>query len=476
MSIAQVMREEKVHRENVYYVLPSRNYYRNRLSFPFDDRSKIEAVIPFEIRDYLPDPDMDCVTDFAQWGSSVLAFSATRGVIRELLEDMEEFRGNLRAVIPYDYAVFRAVRVLAGEPSYLLVGMEPEGVYLQQVLGDQLLSGLFTENYASNGHGGEQEEPSRAETENQLSAHQLSESLFTELRMLTRRSGNTPVFLAAGSQNGDQNGLLEKVEAVLAESTSGEGVRVRQLAAAGGIRASEEPLLSSLKPAPHSLALLGAVFWSRGSRSMVTGRTGLRPAAAGAQAAMSADRVNLLKYEFKPRPRGYLSLKDFSIAGILLLALLFMSTVGLVMDNRLHRNQVRTLEQATRQVTQSAFGEPTLEVARVRQMVQELRGRINLVERNTDPGNSSLLLLRELALYFPGDVAVEYTDIIIQPGNIRLEGKARAFSDIDKIERELLLSDRFGEVTVVNTGSSGSTQGFTVNFTLDIKIVDEAAE
>lgn len=209
---------------------------------------------------------------------------------------------------------------------------------------------------------------------------------------------------------------------------------------------------------PHTLALLGALDWAQG---------------LGSRVAAGMDRVSLLKDQFRPRPKGYVSLKEVGIAGGILLVLLVLSTVGLVTDIGLNRGRVEELRQGMQRVTAAAFGEPVVDVAEARRRAQELHGRIRQVEQSTDRSRSSLHLLRELALYFPGDVAVEYTDIVVEPGRIRLEGKAQAFSDIDKIERELLMSERFTGVTVANTGTSGSTGGFTVTFAIDIQVGGE---
>jgi hypothetical protein len=206
---------------------------------------------------------------------------------------------------------------------------------------------------------------------------------------------------------------------------------------------------------PHSLALLGALDWARDS---------------GFRSVADTERVNLLKAQFKPKPKGYVSLKELGIAGGILLLLLMLSTIGLVMDIRLNRSRVGELQEGMRRITAGAFGEPVLEVSEARRRSRALSARIEQVERSTDRSRSSLVLLKELTLYFPGDVTVEYTDLVIEPDRIRLEGKAQAFSDIDKIERELLISDRFSRVTVVNTGSSGSTEGFTVTFAIDIQV------
>jgi hypothetical protein len=437
VTAAELLREEQVSRESVYYVLPPRSYYRNRLGFPFKDRAKIEAVVPYEIRDYLPEQEPDCISDFVQFDGEVLVFSAGRETIRRVVEQMEEFGDNLRAVIPFDHAVYRGMRSLVGEVPYLLVGLSEEGVYLQQAFGGRPGAGMFS------GPGGDPRDAG---------------ALAAQLRMLLRTAGEAPVYLAAPLEADRSEETAESLQAVLEET--GRAGRARPLARpAGGSSPGDAGTGALLPPGapvdPHSLALLGALDWAQGP---------------GPRAAGGVDRVNLLREQFRPRPRGYVSLKEVGIAGVLLVALLILSTVGLVMDIRLSRERVERLRADMARVTAAAFGGPVTEVADARRMVQDLRERIARVERSTDRDSSSLLLLRELALYFPGDVSVEYTDLVIEPGRIRLEGRARAFSDVDKIQRELGMSDRFAGVTVVNTGTTGSTGGFTVTFALDIKV------
>ncbi|MFW6180517.1 MAG: hypothetical protein ACOC8N_02120 [Spirochaetota bacterium] len=434
VTAAELLREEQVGRESVYYVLPPRSYYRNRLGFPFQDRAKIEAVIPYEIRDYLPGQEQDCVSDFVQFDGEALVFSADRETIRRVVEQMEEFKDNLRAVIPFDHAVYRAMRGIVGEGPYLLVGLSEEGVYLQQAFDRHLGAGMFS------GPGDDPRDTGALEA---------------QLRMLLRAGGEAPVYLAAPQEAESTGETTGRLLAVLDEA--GPSARARPLAAPQGGSSPGSSRAGALLPVgapvdPHVLALMGALDWAQG---------------AGPRAA---DRVNLLKDQFRPRPRGYVSLKELGIAGVLLLMLLILSTAGLVMDIRLGRRRVEQLREGMERVTAAAFEEPVTEVAEARRMVQELRGRIDQVERNTDRSRSSLLLLRELGLYFPGDVAVEYTDLVIEPARIRLEGRARAFSDVDKMQRELEMSDRFAEVTVANTGTTGSTEGFTVTFALDIRV------
>jgi hypothetical protein len=68
---------------------------------------------------------------------------------------------------------------------------------------------------------------------------------------------------------------------------------------------------------------------------------------------------------------------------------------------------------------------------------------------------------------------MEYSDLIIERDRIKFSGRARTFSDIDRIRQELLLSEYFTDVRVSNTGTTGSTEGFTVTFVFDIDVVEE---
>jgi hypothetical protein len=184
-------------------------------------------------------------------------------------------------------------------------------------------------------------------------------------------------------------------------------------------------------------------------------------------------RVNLLKEEFKPRLKGYVSVKEFTIAGVLLFLLLFLSVGGLSVDIRFRKNQIATLNQRIDTLSQGAFKESSVSIDDARGYLGDIQGRIDTFENSTDRRFSSLRLLQELSLYLPGDIIIEYSDIIIERDHIKFSGKARTFSEIDRIREELLLSEYFTDVAITNTGTTGSTEGFTVTFVFDIDIVED---
>jgi hypothetical protein len=154
-------------------------------------------------------------------------------------------------------------------------------------------------------------------------------------------------------------------------------------------------------------------------------------------------RVNLLKGEFKPRLKGYVSVKEFTIAGALLFFLLFLSVGGFAVDIRFRKNQIATLNQRIGTLSESAFGESSVSIDDARSYLGDIQGKIDTFEKSTDRRFSGLRLLQELSIYLPGDIIIDYSDIIIERDHIKFSGKARTFSDIDRIREELLLSETF---------------------------------
>jgi hypothetical protein len=184
-------------------------------------------------------------------------------------------------------------------------------------------------------------------------------------------------------------------------------------------------------------------------------------------------RVNFLKDEFKPRMKGYVSVREFSIVGGLLLVLLILATTGLMIDIRTRKSQIDALRERVRTLSSDVYGDPMVTLEEAKNMVGEMEGRLDLLNTQTDTRFSSLQLLKEVSLYIPGDVVMEYSDLIIERDHVKFSGKARTFSDIDRIRQELLLSEYFSDVEVSNTGTTGSTAGFTVTFVIDIDVVEE---
>jgi Tfp pilus assembly protein PilN len=180
--------------------------------------------------------------------------------------------------------------------------------------------------------------------------------------------------------------------------------------------------------------------------------------------------VNLLKEEFKARPSGYIRIKDFMALGALLLLLLAVSISNLFMELGSAKKENRELKQAISALSARAFQKPNMQLKDALAELENTRIAIRRVETSIDRKSSAVELLRELSSFLPSDAALEFTDIIIERERIKFAGKARTFADIDRIKEALAASEYFSEVTVSNTGTTGSTEGFAVSFLFDIKV------
>jgi hypothetical protein len=350
-------------------------------------------------------------------------------VIHELVEELGPYRENLRSVVPFDTALMYAAYDLVDEDSYVLVDISEDVLHIQFVEKRKIKTGISIGPF-----------PESAGEES------LSSELVGEIRsnliMVLKMARPSFVYLNI-RRDGEKTG--EVVKSLL-----------------GDMDVSYQEL-------PH-------FRYEKNLRSDNGAGTADALTLYGLQQQLQlqpAERLNLLKDEFKPRMKGYVSLKDFSIVGVLLLVLLVLSTTGLTIDIQTKKNQVFSLRERLNNLSSEVYGDPSVTIQEAGALVEEIEEQINLLKASTDRRLSSMQLLKELSFYIPQDVEMEYSDIIIERDRVRLSGKARTFSDIDRIREGLMVSDYFYDVRVANTGTTGSTEGFTVTFTFDINVVEE---
>ncbi len=425
MTIEEILADAGIEKESVYYIISPERYFRSRIHFPFTDRQKIDGVIDYEVRDSLPLQDTDCVTDFYLVGNEAQAFSVEREKMRALLQSFGRYRENLRAVIPRDVALFFGMHAFIEEDGYILLQLENRSVYIQYVVERRIVNGRLV----SFGEDAE------------ITIDGLRQRVLPHLIMCAKLSGNPFVWVNRTSSANEK--LCEQTEGLLEElNIPFSPVRVKNI----------DNYYPDIKSFDHcALSLFGAV---RAASSPLM-------------------QVNLLKNEFKPRAKGYVSVREFTLVGVLLIFLFALGTVSLIFDIGFRKQQVAALKGRIEEIGKNTFGSAVADETDARKRVSEVQERVKVLEESTDRHLSSLKLLKELSLYFPGDVVIEYTDIIIEREHIKLSGNVRSFSDIDKITEDLVMSDYFTAVEVTNTGTTGSTGGFTVTFALDITVSQE---
>jgi hypothetical protein len=140
--VQDALSESGIVKENVYYVLPPHLYYRNKIVLPFKERPKIEGVIKYEVKEYLPDPEEDYLTDFYNIDNEVFTFSTDKGVVRDLLQELGQYRENLKALVPYDVALLYGITALTQDRSYVFIDIGTDSLYIQWVEDLKIKSGV----------------------------------------------------------------------------------------------------------------------------------------------------------------------------------------------------------------------------------------------------------------------------------------------------------------------------------------------
>ncbi|MGQ9614913.1 MAG: hypothetical protein ACUVWJ_00760 [Spirochaetota bacterium] len=427
-TVVEALTEEKIAKENLYYIISPCQYYKTRLTLPFRERQKIEGILKYEVKDVLPFSDVEFLTDFFQVNNDVLSFSIEKDVVRGILDEFGGYRENLKAIIPFDMALFYGTKALLEDENFVVCDVNSEFVYIQWIDGSKIKAGVMVRS-----------EPRAEMVEESQSTGDFPSRLIQELFMILKLSRCTSLYVnvEAGAEKnwGIVKDVFEEME----------------------IESQEVPYSKYEK-------YLGRVI--------TTDPGGALPLFGVLQGInkLPSERVNFLKEEFKPKLKGYVSVKEFTIAGILLLLLVVISTVNLVIDIGFRKNQVNLLRKKTSEIGETIFGEGVVEEKKAREIYSDLQRKLKVVEESTDLRFSALMLLRELVILIPGDVIVEFSDILIEKERIKFSGNTRTFSDIDRIRQGLMSSEYFTDVRVSNTGTTGSVQGFTVSFVFDISV------
>jgi len=432
-SLEDIFESEGVTKEDIYYILPPDQYYRNTLHFPFSERQKIEAVVKYEVSDSLPADGSECLTDFYLFGESssakgpsttrkseVLTFSVEKEKIRMILEEFGSFRENLKAVIPLDIAVLFSIRATLEAESFILLDLQDDAAYIQATEGGVLKNAGFIVN-----------------------GKRYEEALRSQLLMISKILRNPVVYT---NMRRSANEEFRKVTVGVLEET---GLAYRNVPSSGFDRVASD---SKEVDVQDSIAFLGLL------RSFNE---------------QKLKSVNLLREEFKPKMKGYVSIKEFTILGILLLLLLSFSTANLMFDLNFKKDQISSLKSTLDQISMKYFNKPGVSGEETKQLLGDVQNRIKRIQLETERRFSCTQIFKEFTSSLPVDVDVEYTDIIVERNHIKFFGRTETFSDIDRIKESLLMSDLFSSVEISNTGTTGSTEGFAVTFIFDIDVVEE---
>ena len=431
-NFSNTILEHGVTREDLYIILHPNLYCKNSIQLPFKDPQKIEAIIDNEVIDYLPyesvnnetDVEISCIVDFDIFYKRVIAYSIDVDLISKIIDEIGEYSNNLKAVIPYGAILrdFFASRILSkSETKIIMIECSDKKV---EVWG-------FSKDI------------------------------------------NGEIVLSEGSNVNDINSD-KIISAILGIKKYYKDDRYTIFSKIAENKSVSPSIFSQLKEIENKLSLR---YFNVNFEEYADNYPGYKidddfkiTLYSFLEYLQKKDRrVNLLKGHFKPSIKNYIKVKDFVLLGIIVLILAGFSFGKFFTDISFLSHRVKQLKDGISVLTEKTFGKKLTSIKSAVGLLNSVKNECKVLEKNINRKYSALELFKEFTASLPVDVDLEYTDILIDQNRIRFNGKTKSFSDIDKIKESLQNSEYFTEVNVTNSGTTGSTGGFIVNFQFDIK-------
>ena len=183
-----------------------------------------------------------------------------------------------------------------------------------------------------------------------------------------------------------------------------------------------------------------------------------------------SEQVNFRKWEFSYRladEGAHRRKRTLIIAGAAA-AVLFAANLGV--KYYLIQSSYGKLDQEIRAIYHQAVPDAKNAADPVRMLkssLDEARKKFGVL----GTGTSALDVMKAVTDGIPKEVRVAFQEFNLEGDRLKLQGEAASFESVDKIKAELLKSELFGEVTVLDTRMGADNK---VKFRLDIKLKQAA--
>lgn len=397
--------------EEIVVVIHPYHYYRNTHHFPFKERKKIEAVIKVDVEDNLPTTlsPEDMITDFYMFKDTVVSYTVPKGLVSKIISDLGDYFKNLKLLVPYEVLLNSIIQRYETVENLMYIEENPAGFEVWGFL-----------------------------------------------------KGSIPVYDFTGYKNGGTGGevcrssVMRVVKYIQPErfavTGTSESICIRE-----SVRVTEKLGIAEYRGEP----------FNRGF-----GRRGVYRASIDYR-YREKDGINLLREEFHPGLSRYLRVKDFVVIAVLIALILSFIVGRFFVEVSSLKQRVSELNSRIAMIGDEVFNGRIHKIPDAVKLRDNLKRKTEILIKSMDRKRSALEILKEFSTVLPVDVEIEYSDIIVDTTRILFSGKAKTFSDIDRIKAAISESDRFTNVRVVNSGTTGSTGGYTVTFQISIDIKEE---
>jgi general secretion pathway protein L len=435
-----------------------------RLSFPFKDRRKVAAAVPFEVEEQVPFDLKDYVVDWdvsgeTATGVEVAACIVPRHEISLMLETLAEAGVTPRVIEAEGLALSNLATILELPGTRLLtdVGHRKTTVALcrdGRVLATRTLpiAGKAITLAIAQQRGLGEVEAERAKQEEGVIGVPRSSEAVTVLDRLARELSRT----------------IASFEPLLA---AGVGIERAHLLGGSAKLAGLDTYLSDrtgirFDRLPLPRGPLGAAFVAKGDTLLFA------PAMALALrgSTRTATRVNLRQGEFAERIDLRGIARDLRPTGLLAGGLVAASLLYASADIWANSRAAGAHEDAARAIASAALrgGDPGEDT------VAAMQGALRDAERRAETlgvyrGNLSALdLLTEISSHVPDGLDVVFEELAIERDSVQIRGHTPDFKAVDQLTTELKTFPAFSEVVVGSSDTDARRGG--VNFDLRIRV------
>jgi type IV pilus assembly protein PilM len=438
-TVKELFKEKKIKGERIVSSLPLTFAVVRNITFPFQDRGKIEKAVKFEAEPHLPFTVEEAIIDFHITGETkgngteVLIIAVDKKRVREHLNILSD-AGIEPTIVSLDIiAIFNAYSLISEsrkEKTVALVNMEVEKTTVA----------IISEGKLSFIRG----------------IPQGSKDLVSTL---TKEEKVFPL------------SILKEIERTFISSQTRSGKEIEGIVLSG--EGSQIPTL--VEHLSHELGIEVSIYnltqkieHSLDETLLSSGCVGVGLALEGlGQGKLS---FNFRKDEFALRLDRARVKKSLILPIILSGSIVFLSLFGLFMNLHLREERYQALNEKIEEMFQEVFPEGRIvrgmELELLRRKVEEERGKGKAFENLARQRFSSLEIIRELFLRIPKEEDVQLFNLRLRGDLLKIEGEVASFGAVNLLKRELEGSPYFQRVSL--TRARASSDGKAVRFALDI--------
>jgi len=445
--------------------LPGGLVSRRNLSFPFQEKTKLDPVVPFELEGLIADSIEDVVVDYQfvdqnEQGSRVIAAAVTKPKIADRLQSLNSIGVDPRIL---DDEVLALSSLLS---LFDPVAQEGPGAILEIGAGKTELV-IFN-------HG-------RVETARamRIGGDHLTQALAALRGISWEEAENLKV---SGPENFPAElwdraflPLVQEIGLTLDafRRSQGEATNAIYLSGRGALAKGLSDYLQSRLDIPcERISIQGELRLPKAFSQDFdcTAAQAVALALRGLSQAQDVSPLNFRKGEFTFRSRIAESRGKLIYFGVVASLVVILGLGNFLLGYLNLRSEERKLTEQMRQIFFSNF--PETKQLPAGYELREMRNRIQALQGNGEfsAGSETVVdLLKIISERIPQDVSVEVRELIYDPEKIRLRGRTASFDTVDRIKTDLAGSPAWSSIEVTEAKVSIDQKG--VDFTMVISLV-----